>query len=905
MRDAPNQVAGKAGIGTVRGISSLLLIQPEERGPVLYFSAFFVLVGAGMALGRGTADALFLKRYGIEYLPVMYMILGGVLAVVSAVYAAFVDRLPSEQFFRTLFAGLVAVLLVSWSLMSFTDLPVVYPAYFLVYEVSSELLLVHGGFYVAQNLDTLQAKRLAPLILAGTQIGMLVGGVLLAATAPWLGVQNLLLVWSALLLLGVAQAAWWHRRRGPSAYFRAPRRGRRRLREALTQVNQGLRFTRDVPLLRYASLAMFSMVVMFYVLCYGVNRVYATSFDDERTLTAFFGILAAVNGFLALALQLLVTNRLIDRYGVRRINLVFPVTSLASFGTLLASFSLPAALVASVNKDVVMTAFRNPVHSMFFNVLPPYIQGRARAMSVVLVMPLALLVCGAILWLAQRVPGNLWFLAPGAVASLMFLHFSRRTNRAYVAALIANLRERLYLPEEQATRGMRGGGEEAIASLSNGVAHPDEQVSLAFARALVAAFPEEAAPVILPRIGQLSRAGADQLVRLLGARVPDALREHLLANLGSRDAHFRATCLECLFRLRDPRAAAEVAPCLHSDNPRLRATGVIGALSFGNSDLVTEALAVWHRLLAGSSAECLAGMALLPLVDQLPLEEAALLRQAYRRALIHAFDQAPRSSLVRTLKMFACWRGPLIPELEARLESLSGDTDPQARTAAAHCIHLVPRERRGPLLERALEDGHPQVRVAAVSELARPGQGFVAAALQRIAEQNQGSPRAQRTLLEALLHRGLPSRDLERIACAKVDDALRIKVAIEILERDADADNRGMELLVVTLRERLRQVVDIALLALQSTIDPGTMNVIRAAVQCGDRRYAANACEALRNLDDRGPAATLGRILQESGRGGERPFRDVAQVLHWCRGRADPWLTACAAEASRLGGATI
>jgi hypothetical protein len=68
MRDTPKKAAG--------GISNLLLIRPEERGPVLYFVAFFVLVGAGMALGRGTTDALFIKRYGVQYLPVMYMILG-------------------------------------------------------------------------------------------------------------------------------------------------------------------------------------------------------------------------------------------------------------------------------------------------------------------------------------------------------------------------------------------------------------------------------------------------------------------------------------------------------------------------------------------------------------------------------------------------------------------------------------------------------------------------------------------------------------------------------------------------------------------------------------------------------------------------------------------------------------
>jgi hypothetical protein len=55
-------------------IESLLLIRRGERNKVTWFLLFFLLVSAGMAVGRGTADALFQKRLGIEYLPVMYLV---------------------------------------------------------------------------------------------------------------------------------------------------------------------------------------------------------------------------------------------------------------------------------------------------------------------------------------------------------------------------------------------------------------------------------------------------------------------------------------------------------------------------------------------------------------------------------------------------------------------------------------------------------------------------------------------------------------------------------------------------------------------------------------------------------------------------------------------------------------
>ena len=67
-------------------LERVLLIRPGERGNVLYFLFFFLLVSTGMAIGRSTADALFLKRLGFEYLPLMYIIQSVVLAATSMLH---------------------------------------------------------------------------------------------------------------------------------------------------------------------------------------------------------------------------------------------------------------------------------------------------------------------------------------------------------------------------------------------------------------------------------------------------------------------------------------------------------------------------------------------------------------------------------------------------------------------------------------------------------------------------------------------------------------------------------------------------------------------------------------------------------------------------------------------------
>ena len=179
-----------------------LLIQPGERGNVLYFLFFFMLVSAGMAIGRGTADALFLKRLGIEYLPLMYIIQSMLLAAVSLVYAAFADRIPAEKFFRAVFAALIVLVLGSWFAMSAgsSTLAFTRPTT-LSTRLPRKCCWCMPPLYMSQNMNTLQAKRLTPLVFAGAQIGTISGGLLLVVAAPAFGTRNLLLL--------LVRPCWW------------------------------------------------------------------------------------------------------------------------------------------------------------------------------------------------------------------------------------------------------------------------------------------------------------------------------------------------------------------------------------------------------------------------------------------------------------------------------------------------------------------------------------------------------------------------------------------------------------------------------------------------------------------------------------------------------------------------
>ena len=881
-------------------LGKLFLVHEGETGNVLYFLFFFMIVSAGMAVGHGTADALFFKRFGIEYLPVMYIIQSLLLALVSTLYAAFADRVPAESFFKVLLGILAALVAASWLIISRAGPSLIYPAYYLVYEVASELLLVHSALYMNQNMNTLQAKRLSPLIYAGAQVGTIAGGMLLAVFAPVIGTQNLVMAWCLLLVTGIVAVGFRHRRHGASVHFRAHARPRNLLQDCVLDIKQGVRYTVDSELLRAASFSLFFMVIAFYILSYSVNRVYTRTFASEAELASFFGGLTAVTSVIALVSQLFITNRVIHRFGVRRVNLLFPLTTLASMCTLVFSFSLPAALLGSLNKDALMPAFRNPVVTMFFNVLPDYLQGRARAMSIAVVLPLALFLCGSLLWVMLKMDDTRFFLVPGALAAFCYFLFNRRMNRAYISTLLSTLRERLFLPSDRMYRELQGSSDEVLQEVLRGVRHDDGEVAGAFSRLLVDSFPEQAVAIVLGRVKEADNATTDRLLAMISSLdlSGHVQQLHALANRG--DGHLKATVLHMLVESGDADSVTEALRHTGSDNPRLAAIAIHAALRDSGRPGITDR---WLKLLDCGAEGRLAALELMPDIGRITGPDRERIEAAYRRAIPELSRHHAVDIRIRALRELDRRAGGFSVDLDGELTESLAASNPELRVAAAACLHLLKNPRRDELLIEALGDGHHLVRDAALRSLDRSAADYRETVLHWLHD-NYGSPRAQLALLDSLKHRELPDTLYENLALRKADEACKLHSAYTLLNRTSSRHPESSALVLAshTLHERLEQTVQIALLALEPLHEPGIIATIRAGFSSGDARHAANACEALFNLDNQQVASRLRDILLQTldhqhARNCAATFSTAEQVLEWCARQKDDWLQTCARAA--------
>jgi len=869
-------------------LARLLRVRAGERRDVRYFALLFLMIGGGIAIGRGSADALFLKRYGIAHLPAVYGVLSAAMAASAMLYAAFADRLAAERLMQVLLAVLTASLLGTAVIMEFSGISLVYPAYYLVYEVAAELLIMHAAFYVWQNFESQQAKRLVPLLLAAGQIGTVCGGLAVAALVGVVGANGLVLVWAALAISSVVLVRQHHQRRGPSRFYRA-RRVSGGVGAIVQQLRDGLAYTRESSLLRAASVALLGMVITFYILSYSVSRIYAAAFAGEESLGAFLGVLTAVTSAAAIGIQLFVTGRLVDRFGLQRANLVYPISNLGVFALLALTFTLPAALLGSVVKEVLLPAIRRPVRNLFFNALPDELQGRARALSMAVVLPLGLAAASGILLATQGGGGTSSFLAAGFVAAAAYLVAAVSMNRAYVSTLMHSVGKRVFV------HGRRP-ADVSFEELAAGVKHSDDAIALGYARRLVAQFPARATTIVLPRLSSAQPVMRDRLLRLLAPLAAPELAAACEAELDGGDPRLLSTALHLLFDRGEQRHAALIGPALANPHPRVRAAGIHGAIRLGPESTRELGRQHWHAMLradADADAERMAGLDLLARFPRLEMLSE----------LFMALNSShPR---VHKLALYALARMPAgrYPALEPRLRELLGSVDWEIRQGAVRCLPFLHDEPRELLALASLEDSHPGVRAEAIQLLDTEGDEG-APMLASLLVAGAGSPRAQQAMLQALHRRGAASSLFTEVAALRAADAAEIDEFLFGVESELKADG-PRQLLGTVLAERRRQFVALALDAMRCTPDSDSIDLVRAALFSGDPRQRANGVEILRNLGDRRLARHLGDLI-DHGAGRFRTFydsaagsRDLGCLLKWCAARPDPWLRRCARQVAK------
>ncbi len=857
---------------------------------MLFLSTIAALAGFGLSIGRVSSDALFFALYGVDHLPLMFALIALVLIPFSLAYAAFVDRLTPYRMFVHLLLGFGVVVGVSWGVMMTAGNTGI-ALYFIAYGVISEMLLTHFTHYVSSFFDAQQGKRLLPSVMAISRLGAILGGVFLGVVGSGMATQHAALVWTLCLAAALALVAWWHR----GEPIHSPiKRGHATT--PVQMVREGLMFSRQSRLVRITALGIFLLVLLLSVQEYLVGSIFSQHYPDERQLMAFFGWLSAIINTCVLLIQLFLFGRLLRRFGLKTMNLVYPFTTLLSFGLMAISAGYLTAVLGRINTVGVLPGVRNTVAGFFFHALPGYMQGRAHALIAGLVLPSGLLASALFLWLVPQDAPLEWVAGGGFVFAVALFWVKLKKNTAFADSLVELVSQSVFAKDGDTVAELGGLDKAAVFQLADHMRQTDSRsLMLNYAGLLESLAPEHAGAAMLEIYPDLPPRLQDPLLLRIARLAPPGWEGVAWEAAQQGDDHLAETTARLLLAAGFPTATAYTDAWLEATSPRLRSAAAVGCLHGDATEFKPKAGEILHELLQSQHQDdrlaALGAMAAMPHEDLLPLIRPMLLDENVKvRAFaldiwsgcphtvvdeaLEIIDdaQASPSHLVRTAAIRAAARLPFqdMPVLDWLSHALR-DTDYRVRGAGQECAKAFMPKHRDAWVKALEQYGTDfELQSVMIAELAASDIENKPNILKPVSDWHVGNARKKLLIREHLTELGMQGSP-------------------ELL------------LLSQVLREEARRHLDIVLHILGCMDQSQQMSYIRAGLASGDRYLWAQAMETAIQHKKEGRLFRELAILYEAERdgadlGGEPPGGKMALTtwLAWCQEYGSAWLAECA-----------
>ena len=829
--------------------ASALQVRPGEGRLVSLLVLLMFLPSAGGAIGSPSVEALFYARFGVQYLPFMYVALGLVTLLTSLLLTALLGRASRRRLYLTLPVVLGAALVVARVLVGMRlnwFYPVLWLGMYLLWTLQASLTWGLAGTVC----NTRQAKRLFPLFGAGGILGIALGGLITRWLVDRMGTENLLLVWAVALLASFLIVR--------SLTSRLRERRARRSTRLVDDVARGYQFVRRSPLMRWVALAALLLSVLSFTIAFPFSQAVARQFASEDALTGFLGVFQGLTTAVAFVAALLVANRFYAWLGFMGALLALPLLYLGGFGVVLVVNTFAGLVAFRFIQMAWLQGISGTAYQAIFNVVPPDWREQTRAFIDGVPTQIGTVLVGALLILGRAGLQPWQLYAGGAAAAAIAVLVMWRARQAYGLALGQALRAgqpQVFMSEDQPFGGFPRDAA-AVATLLRGLADPD--------------------PVV-------RRVSAE----ILGSVAAPAAVGAAVKALGDADAQVRIAALHSLASANAASALLDVAAVLADPEPeaRLQAVETLRQLAGFSHGLALHL----RPLLADPDpgVRCRVALALLRAGPDTQAAEALL-------ALARSPTPAERA---KALLAMADWADPTAYSMAA---AGTGDASPAVRCAAVRALAHISGQRALDLLIQALGDEAATVRASAAGALAAMGAPALDPVTQALAE-----PRLEDGALQTLSQ--LPLRppvamlvDYARTKAALGSQYTAWRRAVAGFGRDQGRAAEPLRLLAESLAAAARSQAVRAIEAIGLLDETGATQLVVQGLQSRDPAQLANALEMIDSWERRDvlrPVLGLWEMASEVP-GEVITVANASAVLTPVLHDRDPWLRACAAYAA-------
>lgn len=892
-------------------------IEPGEARVFAWGAAALFLVGWADVSVKNVAEVFFLKRVGVELMPLAFLASSVLLVATTWGVGRLAARRDRLRLLPRVFGALGLALLPLWLLVQ-TGFESAFGLLLIASKQITSIALLVFWIAMADLLHGRQSKRLFAPMMAGVTTGTIAGSFASKPLGAALGIDGLLPVAALAMAAGAAASRQLCRLRPCFERVYAKPVSAEREASQGEEAHAGFqRLWSDHPLFRLLLLTTLCSGLlgpMLYFQFQYVADLATLGQGGEQKLLAFY---AQFRGWIygaVLVVQLLASGRLYRRIGLPLAAAISPMAYLAGFVGLSVRLSLPAGVAAMSATKLQDEAVYDPALRVLYGLLPESIRARATALiegpvkraggaAGNTVIVLALLV-GSAAWvgyLALPIAG-FWLL----VALLLWRRYPRLLLEAAAARdlkreeledeLLDPVTVRALLPEICGQDPARArlaielvadaDPELAVKTFAEALARAPAVTRPAIVAALDRRLEETvASPFACPQAARLLVAPLESSAGLGAEERADLVQAYnrlengaqaitvLQRALGDPSGAVRLAALSALVR-RGARAPGHpdldraLAEALRSADPSLRRTAreeLRSLLLAGTDD---PAWGARLELLVTAFGEGVDRAEVAEAVAEVTARDGARSIDAARRLLRERDDPQPR---VRAALMRLAGHAGLEEHLPWLLEGL-GSARPECAAAAREGLRALGPATSNALL-RELSYGKRSQREAIIEVMreldVRPGE------LAQLYERELDG--VERDLVRLLVVKDRPPLALlsQRLT-ERVQEALYTSLMFLAAIRDEDR--------IVELGERLRQVWQrprqraIVTEALESLLQPADRRRLLALLEDADVKVVSHRLA-------RDPALGVEQVLGELAEDTDEVTRTVAEGLLVAAGR--------------------
>lgn len=869
-----------------------------EFGRLVAVGTLWFLLMGGIEIGRIGRDGYFLKEAGPSKIPVMYLLNAVFMLVIYSGYSRLVDRVARHKFLIGMqIATAVAILTLRFLIPArFEWLPAVI---FCTVESLFLLFMMHFWTFANGVFDPREGKRIFPLLAGAGLMGTIAGSLICKPLSAWIGTINLFFVWAGTLLLCIPLAL--------RAYKSQVQAGTEHKLESKDAPAAGffesVGYVWSVPLLRTLTYMTIPMWVVIYVIEFHYYRTMNSVFPDQDELTGFLGLFVGLCSVAGLILQVTLTGRLLQRFGVGATTLIYPFSlTVGTVALMFYSLFPPSEHHGLMNITALVALSRfcdiaiyfsvfDSASQLLYNSLPDEKRGQGRAFVSGIIMPLSTASAGAmLLWMdgSAQPLHNIAFV--GLNLAFLLVVFGLNINGDYLKALLFNLNSRdVDLRSQAMSEFGKLEDTETRFVLLQSVSSSDEEAAL-FALTMLRENNEDHELVedlaeILPDASDRVKAAILAVIHDRGTKASaSVVRPHVT----SENPAVRAAAVRALGKISDSSTAGELESYLEDEDEDVQTEAIIALLKrdllkddkplrrFMKSKKLEDLRRTTHIITESGREEMIS--LLFELGSEKDNERQTVVLQSMGRThdprivpYLAGFLRHPVLGAVAADALTEASRDitPVIAELKAQ-------TDPDTIAELIRCLGRA---------------GRPEAIAAAAGYLVNHPTRVMNAAIETLSR-----------LKTKLTETGL---DEDEIA-AHFPDSVRSAVSEAIgaivnrMRKDQacipylkSMENPALDLLLDAVERANRAREGLALSGLGILNDSRFVQTARMNLASSERRSRAEAIEMIEGLGQEG--RTLALALEERYAAEPGPVEEHPELFRELIGqKRDPWLCICA-----------